>query len=222
MKFHEFIKIKRKQNKVQVDDICKALDISKTTFHRLEEGGILEPVPSMLRKLAEILRADYYYLMDLCGYIDGKTSTKWITKQNHAIHVIPWAILHSLKTITNEAMFHLSKEHISTDLEMEGLFALKILDTRWVPYCLLGDILFVQRGSSFEAGDILLILIDQTKQKLDRSLPPATLIGVSKIGDQFHISRIGMADNGIDEPLTKGIEDAILGRVVRIERRLRG
>ena len=221
MKFHEFIKIKRKQKKITMDDLCKALKTSKTTIQRLEDGQIKEPSPLWVKTLSKLLEVEYYYLMELCGYLeDAAPKDPSPTPSAATIEILPWALLPSLHSLTPDDALHLSKETLPQLPVNTSFFALKIHHNRWVPFLLLGDYVIIQNTQKAKDGDILLVLVGKDHPQQEKSLPPANFVKATAVGKQLVLSRVGMSEPEFSMVFESHMEKRIVGRVVEVRRQI--
>jgi transcriptional regulator with XRE-family HTH domain len=69
MKLFERIKYERKRQKMTLIQLSKLASISYGMLYRLEEGGILEPNPDLIKSISKPLGLDYQQVLREYGYL---------------------------------------------------------------------------------------------------------------------------------------------------------
>ena len=76
MRIHERIKYERKRKKLTLIQLSKLASISYGMLYRLEEGGILEPSPDLLKSVVDPLGLDYQKILREYGYFSSVEGNK--------------------------------------------------------------------------------------------------------------------------------------------------
>jgi transcriptional regulator with XRE-family HTH domain len=209
MNFREFVRLVRRQKNIPVKEICAALDVSLTTFHRLEDGRLAHPHPHLLMEYSKVLGVDYLYLMQLCEYINSNDINEAHSAQK--IPHFPWSVLPGLETMDVEHLTRISKEFELTDLKEAGLFLVTVDDDFWAPDIRKGDKITLQKTLHFKDKDMVVM---SAKKPF-----PLTFKRVRKFAKKLFLQSVSVLDQTQEEEWSAVLEPRIIGKVVEVKRR---
>lgn len=213
MTFKEFIRLVRRQKNIPVKEICKALDISLTTFHRLEDGRILYPHPHLLREYAKVLDADYMYLMELCGYVAAPELDKGQAGQR--LPVFSWDGVPGLEKMSYDQLCQLSKQFIDYDGSQTSVFCMDVGEDFWLPEIQRGDRVIVEKDpKAISDKDILLLSV---KKPLIVTFRRVRIFS----GKKF-LHAMTIMDQPQEQEWTDGQAPVVIGKVIEIRRTFQG
>lgn len=104
--FGDFIKMKRKERNLGVNQLAAFSGVSAAQISRIESGKRFSPRPETIQKLSDALKVDYEVLMNKAGYLNGDPSVK---KSKDKINTA----FHDFDNLTEE-----EKEYLETQLEI--------------------------------------------------------------------------------------------------------
>lgn len=109
----DFLYARRKEMGISQRDLARAIGLSNSTVSRIESDTYGVPDNDTLRRIAEFLRCDYYYLLALNGQIDDQPEIRMI--QRAAKKMSPEQVEHMMAVL--KATF--PKEFEGTDEDIE-------------------------------------------------------------------------------------------------------
>jgi|GEM_PF-4471281 len=216
--FGSFIRILRTQKKITRQEICDKTSLSTTMIQRIEEGKA-NPHPDILRELAKILETDYHELLEACGYLDNTTASSngKSRKEGQSVPLIAWSALPGIRPLDKKAVDILAQEKVSSTLDLQNLFALRVYENQWAEAYIKGDILIIQKNRTHYHGDTVVVL-NPKKEGSPKPNSPATLKKLRLMDKKWFLFSISKLEFPDCEPLTKENKALILGTVVESRR----
>ena len=148
------IKELRKKNKLTLDEIADALNTSKQTIHRYENGIISNIPHEKIERLAEILRVSPSELM---GWGDTEYTYKNISP-------ITTKRLRMVGTISCGEPIYAEEEYgdfVSVNSDIDADFCLRASGDSMIGARIYdGDIVFIKKQETVDNGEIAAVIID--------------------------------------------------------------
>ena len=150
-----FIKTRRKELGITLEDIGKYVGVSKGTVQRWETGGISNMRRDRIKKLSEILKISPDMLL---GDAEEKQTEENSTAATVKIPVI--GTVAAGVPITAQEDITGWEEVPAEWVKNSTMFALKLKGDSMEPRMAEGDIVIVKQQSDVESGEIAIVMVD--------------------------------------------------------------
>lgn len=171
MKFHEFIKMTRKERGKTLIQLAEESGLSYSMLYRIEDGALDKPHPDHLKVLSKPLNISYESMMQIAGYLpkksDKKTQALPLLKK---IPVISWQTLPKVLSGTKDIPSEISNTTIDVANGNGQMVAIKLQNNQYPPFkqgqvmvlkkqhpLKQGDYAFIVMGGKNELGEVLLV-----------------------------------------------------------------
>jgi len=215
MTFKEYIRTIRKQNGIPIKEVLKTLDISISTFNRIEDDNA-RPHPDLLKEFAKAIQGDYAYMMELLGYTSKPNpSQTWVQQ---SIPLVPWTLLPGIHTLPYEAVLNLAKEKMSVSQSIPKGIALTLQHDLWAPFYQSGDILFAELSQNIADKDLVLLLKEESSKKSGKQVLNPCIRKVVQLEKSLYFTEQSFNPHAKPELITKTHRSNLIGKVVKLER----
>ena len=150
-----FIKARRKELGITLEEIGNYVGVSKATVQRWETGGISNMRRDRIKKLSEILQVGTEVLLQS----DGKDIQPDEKEYGFARIPVLGMVAAGVPITAQEDI--IGWEEVPQDwVQNDTLFALKLKGDSMEPRMAAGDIVIVRRQSDVENGEIAIVMVD--------------------------------------------------------------
>ena len=152
-----FIKTRRKELGITLEDIGKYVGVSKGTVQRWETGGISNMRRDRIKKLSEILKISPDMLLG-----DAVTEDA-VAKENDGTSTVRIPVIGTVAAgvpITAQEDITGWEEVPAQWVKNDTMFALKLKGDSMEPRMAQGDIVIVKQQSDVESGEIAIVMVD--------------------------------------------------------------
>ena len=148
-----FIKLRRKELGITLEDIGRYVGVSKATVQRWETGSISNMRRDRIKKLSEILKVSPDMLL-----AEETAAEEYTTPSVVKIPVIG-TVAAGVPIVAQEDV--LGWEEVPAQwVKNDTLFALKLKGDSMEPRMAAGDIVIVKQQSDVESGEIAIVMVD--------------------------------------------------------------
>ncbi|MBR2028076.1 MAG: helix-turn-helix domain-containing protein [Oscillospiraceae bacterium] len=197
-----FIKTRRKELGITLEDIGKYVGVSKATVQRWETGSISNMRRDRIKKLSEILKVSPEMLLAE----EAATAEEYAESATVKIPVIG-TVAAGLPVAAQEDITgweEVPREWVKNDT----LFALKLKGDSMEPRMAAGDIVIVKQQSDVDSGEIAIVMVDgeATCKKVVKHSDGLVLISNNSKYEPMFFTRRDAEEKNI----------VILGRVIEL------
>lgn len=160
------MKERRKALGIKAEEVAEALNCSRSTIFRYENGDIEKVPSSLINSISEVLKTTPAYLM---GWSDEPTLPAKNIIPMPATKKVPLlgVIACGEPILADENV----EEYIDMDTDIHADFALRCKGDSMINARIFdGDIVYIRRQSSVENGEIAAVLIDGTESESEATL----------------------------------------------------
>lgn len=168
----ERMKQRRKELDITADQVAQALNVSRATVYRYENGDIEKVPGELLAPLARILNVSPAYLM---GWSDEDEETetdplaKVLTPDFHRVELVPLPLLGQIACGEPILAQSDAGNYVNVDRSVEADFVLRCKGDSMIDAGISdGDLVYIRQQPTVENGEIAAVLIQGEEATLKR------------------------------------------------------
>ena len=197
---YAMIRKEREKAGISQSDFAKAINVSKQTLYKYEQGIITNIPSDKIEEIANVLGLSPSYLMGWEEDIENSENVVKIPVLGEVIAGIPMFAVENI----------LDYEEIPSEMAKSGeYFALKIKGDSMSPRILEGDVVIVRKQDDAESGDIVIVLVNgdsATCKKLAKGSGSISLISFNPSYNLMSFSKKEISEKPVK----------IIGKVVEL------
>ena len=197
---YAMIRKEREKAGISQSDFAKAINVSKQTLYKYEQGIITNIPSDKIEEIANVLGLSPSYLMGWEEDIENSENVVKIPVLGEVIAGIPMLAVENI----------LDYEEISSDMARTGeYFALKIKGDSMSPRIIEDDVVIVKKQDNADSGDIVIVLINGDSAACKKLIKSSDSISLISFNPSYNL--MSFSNKEIVEKPVK-----IIGKVVEL------